>query len=183
MGGVDKLLLPVKGRPLLKDRVEVALKTGKDVYVVLPRQAVFSDRWSAVKGSGATLVESADSTEGIGESLACAFRQLPDYYDAALVFLADMPALNADDLSTMIHAFQHGQPLRATGQDGAIGHPVIIPKRLFQPMAKLSGDVGAQKILQREKTLQIQLPDNHACIDIDTPGDWDAFANPKQNAP
>lgn len=183
MGGVDKLLLPFKGQSLLEDRVEVALKTGKDVYVVLPSRTDFPDRWSAVKSLRATLVECADSYAGLGESLACAFRQIPNHYDAALIFLADMPALTTDDLSEMTRAFQHDQPLRATGQDGAIGHPVVIPQRMFLKMAKLSGDVGAQKILQREKTLQIQLSDNHACIDIDTPGDWDSFANPKQNAP
>jgi hypothetical protein len=64
--------------------------------------------------------------------------------------------------------------LRATAQDGTLGHPVIFPADLRAAFATLSGDQGARTILQAHaaRLHTIALPGHHALTDLDTPEAW-----------
>lgn len=175
MGGVDKLLLPFQGQSLLANRVGMAIKTGRDVFVILPPENAAPARWSALRNAHATLIPCPDATRGMGASLSCAFSYVETHYDAALILLADMPALTTDDLNLMLGGYQSGEILRAAGTNHTMGHPVIIPKRLFSLMTKLTGDQGARRVLTAENTRSFIVPGNNATIDIDTAEQWVSF--------
>ncbi|MBT2132141.1 nucleotidyltransferase family protein [Aliiroseovarius lamellibrachiae] len=181
MGGVDKLLLPVRGQSLLANRVEMAAKTGRDVFVVLPPEDAAPERWSALNSAHATLIPCPGAVRGMGASLSCAFGHVKNHYDAALVLLADMPALTRDDLNLMLGGYRHGEIHRAAGTGHTMGHPVIIPKRLFPLMANLSGDQGARRVLTAEKTHFVTLPGDNATKDIDTAEQWISFQEASKN--
>ncbi len=174
MGGADKLLEEVDGRPLLAERLETALTAGAEVIVALPPYAEAPGRWAAVEGRGATLVEVPAPGEGMAESLKAGIAALPAETPGVMILLADMPEVTHSDLATMLGAFDGETILRGAAEDGTPGHPVLFPARDFAALAELRGDQGAREVLKAEAARQrlIALPARHALTDLDTPEDW-----------
>lgn len=180
MRGADKLLGPVKARPLLRHVALTALATGLEVGVTLPAPTSpqFAARQAALAGLDLRIIEVADATNGLGASLRAGIRALPPT-DAVLVLLADMPDLDKNDLARMIFAFRRAPNLihRATTAEGQPGHPVIFPPWARAALLSVSGDKGAGAFLMAhaEKVIPVPLPKTHATTDLDTPEDWAAW--------
>jgi molybdenum cofactor cytidylyltransferase len=172
MGGLDKLLEPVRGKPLLRERVETARATGREVIVALPANAA-QGRWAAVRGTGAATIAVADAGAGLSASLRAGLAALPEDSEGALVLLADMPDITTEDLATLLDAFDGKHILRASDAQGRPGHPVIFPARLLPELAALTGDRGAREVLAGRRDVRlVPLPGRHAFTDLDTPEDW-----------
>lgn len=178
MGGRDKLLETIDGRPLLVRQTARALATGAPVVVTLPpdhagRRAALA----ALKDLGLSVTE-IDAGEGMAASLREGARRAAVMAARGMMILpADMPDLDSDDLLTMLRAFQNdpGQIHRGSAANGRPGHPVIFPPRLLSELQSLSGDTGGRGILSREDVRPVPLPGNHALTDLDTPEDWAAW--------
>lgn len=177
MRGRDKLLESVRGRPLLRDRVEMALGAGPDVLVTLPpdrpaRARALRDlddprlHWAVV----------ADAATGLSASLrAGAAHALDHGYAGLMVVLPDLPDLLMQDLKTVLQASDNETTTRATSRDGVAGHPVIFPAGLLPALCRLTGDTGAQEILQKHPVRHVALPGTRAITDLDTPEAWAAW--------
>jgi len=170
MGGVDKLLQPVRGKPLLRDRVEAALATGAEVFVTLPE----GDETRAKTMDGlqdVALIPSPNAHEGMAGSLRDGIKALPEDAQGVLVVLADMPDITTLDMQRLRAGFDGG-PLRAATQDGIPGHPTLLTRELFAEIANLHGDIGARNVLKAHPPRLIPLPGTRALTDLDTPQDW-----------
>ena len=167
MGGRDKLLEPVRGKPLLRDRVEMALRIGAPVHVVLPQGG--GARHAALDGLDVTRVPVP--TGGMGASLAAGVVTLPADAAGVLILLADMPDLTTRDLVAVMEGVD-GIPRRGATAEGQPGHPVLLPRRLFQKAKSLTGDIGARQVLGGEHVALVPLPGRHAITDLDTPEAW-----------
>ncbi|MDA5094916.1 nucleotidyltransferase family protein [Aliiroseovarius sp. KMU-50] len=172
MGGADKLMLSIGGQPLLADRIETALATGLDLTVVLPQKKNAPHRWALIPNGNLNALPCLTAYLGMGEALATGFKSIGNSYDGVLVLLADMPDLTTLDIQEVARNYQHGSVVRGASQDGSPGHPVLIPKRLFNGMTALRGDQGAKDLLLREDIIKVPLPEHHALTDLDTPTDW-----------
>lgn len=177
MQGRDKLLEEIDGVPLLRRQALRAIASGAEVLAVLPETA--PKRRAALADLNLILVESAETRHGMGSSIAAGIRALPQDTAAVMILPADMPDIDTDDLSFLINAFKDdpNHPLRATTATGAPGHPVIFPPTARQKLSQLSGDQGAQRLL--DMTRKIALPGTRARTDLDTPEDWDAWRTKK----
>ncbi len=177
MRGGDKLLEEVDGQPLLRKVVGHACAVSDTVLVCLRPED--SARRTALKGLGCRQIDVLDASEGMAHSLRAGVAQLPSTISAVMVVPADMPEISQDDLSQIAqaHIGAPGAIIRATSQNGRPGHPVLFPARLFEELRALSGDVGAREVLKPHAASVhlIDLPDNHATIDLDTPEDWRAW--------
>lgn len=174
MGGHDKLLMEVGGEPIIRRCVAMAKATGAQVIVTLPQSGpMLPARRTALVGLGVRPVEIADYHDGMSASLRAGVREA-DQAEGLMVLLPDMPDLTPDDLRRVIAAFAEdpARPARAMGEFGAPGHPVIFPRRLFQEISVLTGDIGAQRVLEGEAIRKVPLPGAHATTDLDTPEDW-----------
>jgi CTP:molybdopterin cytidylyltransferase MocA len=178
MAGRDKLLEPV-GRPpvpLIRDRALACLGAGAArVVAVLPPGA--AARRAALAGLELELVEAAAAAEGLSASLRAGLAAAPEA-EAALVVLADMPDLTAADLASILATPRgDGVILRGAGAGGEPGHPVLIPRRDFAALARVSGDAGARDLLRAEahRVRLVPLPGRHALTDLDTPEAWEAW--------
>jgi CTP:molybdopterin cytidylyltransferase MocA len=103
MRGMDKLLEPVKGRPLLAHVVQMALQSGLGVTVTLPPDR--PARAAALVGLQAHLVTVPDAGTGMATSLRAGVATLPEG-GAVMVLLADMPEVDGADLRAMIDAYR-----------------------------------------------------------------------------
>lgn len=172
MRGADKLMQPVDGVPLIRDRVLAAVAAGLAPHVVLPDLA--HPRARALAGLPHHPLILTGSAEGMGGSLRDGVAALPPC-PGFLVMPADMPELTAGDLARMAAARADGALiLIATDDRGALGHPARFDAALRPDFAKLRGDRGARDIVgaNRDRIKTVPLPGRHATCDLDTPEEW-----------
>ena len=174
MQGGDKLLEQVDGAPLLRTLALRALSTGTQVLVALPADR--PERHKALEGLDIGTVRVADAQEGMAHSLRAGVAALPEDTEAVMILPGDMPDLSTEDCNTLIAAHQTDPEaiLRGATQSGKAGHPVLFPRRFFEDLQSLSGDVGARSVLKSNPDIVklILLPDDHALVDLDTPQQW-----------
>jgi len=177
MRGRDKLLEEVDGQPLLRRQARLAQGIGP-VIVALPPAP--HPRYTALSGLDVTALPIAEAAEGMGASLRAAFAALPAQTPAAMVMLADMPELQAEDLARLAEAVDTDSDTliwRAATSGGAPGHPIVFAAALFELLKQLTGDDGGRAVVQRaaDRVYMVPLPGDRARLDLDTPEDWAAW--------
>lgn len=187
MRGADKLLQDVDGLPLLHRQARMARAvTGGQVIVTLP--PANPARAATLAGLDVTPLPVPDAVEGMNAGLRRAVAALPATTRAAMVMLADMPELTADDLRHLLNAVEPGGDIliwRAATEDGAPGHPIVFHARLFGALRQLTGDAGGRAIVQKAgpNVRLVPLPGQRARRDLDTPEDWAAWRAAREMAP
>ncbi|KIT17165.1 nucleotidyltransferase family protein [Jannaschia aquimarina] len=168
MGDRDKLLETVDGTPLILRAARAACANSAEVIVTLPTGEMSRRAWLTDLPLRIVDVSNLAMSASIRAGVAvCAA-------DAILIHLADMPEVGADDLATLIHAWQRSDApiLRATAQDGRPGQPVIFDRSLFPALSSLDGDRGAKALIAEMDAEQVPLPEERALTDLDTPAAW-----------
>jgi molybdenum cofactor cytidylyltransferase len=169
--GSPKQLAQLNGRPLLHLAVSRAVEVaGHSVTVVLGAHA--ADLAPLLRHTGASLVINRDWAEGMGSSVRAGVARIPAAADGALLMLADQPAVTADDLRRLVHAWRR-QPrcIIAAHYAGTAGVPAIFPREDFAALSGLRGDAGARALLKRGDDRLVRVPLPGAALDIDTPED------------
>ncbi|SHI61766.1 CTP:molybdopterin cytidylyltransferase MocA [Ruegeria lacuscaerulensis ITI-1157] len=177
MGGADKLMRPIDGVPLLRRSAMIANQIGP-VVVALPPAP--HPRYEVLRDLDVRLAEITDAAEGMNASLRGALSHIPETARAAMVLLADLPDLTAEDLRAVLAStdrFPNNLIWRGACADGTPGHPVIFDRTLFAELRSLEGDGGAQNVVRAHKSrVHLHpLPGRHAVFDLDTPQDWAAW--------
>jgi molybdenum cofactor cytidylyltransferase len=178
MRGGDKLLEQIAGEPLLRRQAARACATGCPVAVGLRVHDI--DRHAALAGLALTALSIPDADEGMAATLRAGAQWAIALPAAALlIVLPDMPDVTSRDLQAMLLAQSHEPQAIWRGSDvnGTAGHPVIFPRRLFDKLTKLHGDSGARSVLSdpNDRPKQVELPADHATMDLDTPEAWAAW--------
>lgn len=163
-GPDDKLLAPVKGKPLVRHAAEAALAAGAERHIAVvssPQVAALLPEFrKVVVPAGVPQSESLKA----GVSVAAAFGM-----EAVAVVLADMPWVTTA-LIDAVMARGGKQPAAAT--DGTrIMPPALLPAALFDAVAGLSGDQGAGALLRDLPAERRILAEARILADIDTPED------------
>lgn len=179
MRGADKLLQPVKGRPILRLVAETALASGAPVLVTLPPAA--AARRASVADLPVRVVDIPDAAQGMSRSIVRGLAAVvePGPEDGLMILPADMPGFSAKALADLISRFRAEPELiwRGGTTDGTPGHPAIIPRDLWPELAVINGDEGGRSVLKRhaDRVRQVPLPGSMSTLDLDTPEDWTAF--------
>jgi molybdenum cofactor cytidylyltransferase len=165
--GSPKQLADLEGAPLVRHAVEalLAVEALDPVLVVVGANA--DEVAAAVEHPDVTVVRCDDWEEGMAASLRAGVAAADAAgADAALVHLADLPRVTSRVIARALDAATEGVAVRVT-YDGAPGHPVVLPRRLFAAVAQLRGDAGARGLLGSAKALEAgHLADP---TDVDTP--------------
>jgi molybdenum cofactor cytidylyltransferase len=174
MGGPNKLLLPLGGKPVVAHAVEAALASrARPVIVVTGHQA--DAVTEALADYDVLTVHNPDYATGLASSLKAGVRAVPEDADGALVVLGDMPAIPHQLLDHLIDAF--GARPDATAalpvHEGRRGNPVLLGRALFPAVLRLEGDEGARRLIGRDGVVEVPVDDAGIAADVDTP---EAFA-------
>ncbi|PPB81508.1 CTP:molybdopterin cytidylyltransferase MocA [Albidovulum inexpectatum] len=183
MHGHDKLTVEIDGRPLLARAAAAARATGAEVIVTLPAAGPhMATRRAALAGLDVRVVQINDFQDGMSASLRAGVA-IAGSAEGLMVHLPDMPELTTQDLRRVISAFASNpnRPVRGAEETGRPGHPVILPRRLFQEISVLAGDCGAARVLQGENVLLVPLPGRHATTDLDTEDDFKRWFSRRQD--
>jgi molybdenum cofactor cytidylyltransferase len=172
MGGPNKLLAALGGRPLIRIAVEEALASrAKPVVVVTGHQRAEIE--AALSDLPVRFVHNPDFADGLSTSLKAGIAALPDDVDGAMVCLGDMPQVGAALIDRLIAAFDpdKGALIVVPATDGKRGNPVLWARRFFSDLATIEGDVGARHLLTgfRDAVVEVPLTDGAALMDVDTP--------------
>ncbi len=172
MGGRNKLLMAIDGRPLIEHALAALSDAGVAETVVVT--GFEQERVRAALGRfDARVVHNPGFADGLSTSLAAGVAALSDDIDGALVVLADMPRVGAADLDRLIAAFDpvEGRAICVPVFDGKRGNPVLWSRRFFAEMTALKGDVGAKHLIgeHEEFVCEVEMPGDGVLVDIDSP--------------
>jgi len=172
MGGPNKLLAEIAGRPLVRIVVEEALASrAKPVIVVVGHERAEVEK--ALAGLPVQLVHNPDFAQGLGTSLKAGIAAVPAEADGTIVCLGDMPQVDASLIDQLITAFDpdRGALIVMPTVEGRRGNPVLWSRRFFPDLMAIEGDVGARHFIGRysEAVLEVPLEGRAALVDVDTP--------------
>ena len=173
MGGQNKLLRKVDGRPLVRHAVDAALASRcSQVMVVTGCEAESVE--STLDRDRVSIVRNLDFARGMSTSLRAGLAALPVETAAVLVLLGDMPRVSAAHIDRILDAFEPGRPaILVPSFRGRRGNPVLWPRRFFAELRAIVGDTGARGLLQTHAAAVVAVPiDSEAILaDVDTPAD------------
>jgi len=172
MGGPNKLLAEIGGKPLVRIVVEAALASrARPVIVVTGHQRERVE--AALTGLPVSFAHNPHFAEGLGTSLKTGIAALPADVDGAIVCLGDMPQVDAGLIDRLIGALDpdKGALVVVPTIDGKRGNPVVWSRRFFADLMTVEGDVGARYLIGRypEAVVEVPLTGNAALTDVDTP--------------
>jgi molybdenum cofactor cytidylyltransferase len=172
MGGPNKLLAEIGGRPLVRMVVEAALASqARPVLVVTGHQRERIE--AALAGLPINLVHNPNYADGLGTSLKTGIAALPAEVDGVVVCLGDMPQVDAALINRLIGAIDpdKGALVAVPTIDGKRGNPVVWSRRFFPDLMAVEGDVGARHLIGRygEAVVEVPVSGAAALTDIDTP--------------
>jgi molybdenum cofactor cytidylyltransferase len=172
MGGPNKLVAEIGGRPLVRIAAEQALASrAAPVIVVTGHQRERVE--AALAGLPVRLVHNPDFAQGLGTSVRAGIAAVPTDADGAVVCLGDMPQVDAGLINALIAAFDPARGALAVMPtiDGKRGNPVLWSRRFFPDLMALEGDVGARTLIGRygEAVIEVPMTGTAALVDVDTP--------------
>ncbi len=177
--GSHKQLVRIAGRPLLHKAVTNASEvTGSALIVVLGSGA--AELAPLLKHSPGSILVNQNWREGLSSSIRTGIAHLPLGCAGVLLMLADQPAVSVDDLKRLAGTWRkQPQYCAAALYAGTIGVPAIFPRTMFPQLLQLRGDSGARSLLRRHSDRVARVPMPSAALDLDTPEDLLALAEPR----
>ena len=176
MGGRNKLLLEIDGKPMVCHVVDALLEFGiASVTVVTGHQA--QKVRSVLQGYPVSFVENRDHAAGLSTSLKAGLDAIPASCGAVLVCLGDMPAVDRATFRALTRAWQraNGPVIVVPTRDGRQGNPVLWDRTFFSAMREVTGDTGARHLIGecQDSVIEVAMDDRAVFLDIDTPEDFD----------
>jgi molybdenum cofactor cytidylyltransferase len=177
--GSDKLLAPIAHQ---RDRAPMAVLaarhaiagTGNALAIIAPGS---SELGRLLAKAGCEVLESADTSRGLGASLAAGVAHAHDA-GGWIVALGDMPFIDPQTFALILTELRAGAIIAAPVDRATHmrGHPVGFSAALKPELLALDGDEGARSILHRHRhqVAAVAVDDRGILMDIDTPGDLDA---------
>jgi molybdenum cofactor cytidylyltransferase len=172
MGGPNKLLAELGGKPLVRIVAEQALASkAQGVIVVTGHQADQVER--VLQGLKVTFVRNPDFAEGLASSVKAGIAAVLPSADGAVICLGDMPLISAHLIDRLIETFapDRGNLIAVPVSDGRRGNPVLWSRRFFNELMTLDGDIGARHLIAKhsEAVAEVPVEGFEAFLDIDTP--------------
>lgn len=176
--GEVKQLLPWLNNTLLGNAIEVANKATIDkVYVVLGAEAQRIQE--SLTSRNYQVILNQHWQEGLGSSISAGVSGIlnsePET-SAILIMLADQPFIDSTYINSMIeHYMGNDGKIIATQYGSKMGVPAIFDKSFFSALQNLKGDLGAGRLIAKNKTNCYSVDPGKKATDLDTPEDYATF--------
>lgn len=172
MGRTNKMLVEVDGAPMVVHAARALLSSGASpVVIVLGHEPEAVE--ATLSGLDVTFVRNPDYADGLSTSLKAGLSALPDHCTGAVVALGDMPGVGAEDIDSLIAAFDPvaGHSICVPTFEGKRGNPVLWARQYFADISSVSGDVGARHLIgeNADQVIEVARDNPGILIDLDTP--------------
>jgi molybdenum cofactor cytidylyltransferase len=177
--GCAKQLLPLGGRPVLQHVIDAAVASGLgDVVLVLGDRAAEVRARLRLSRARVRVVVNRDWAAGQSGSLRAGLRAAGLRAEAAAILLGDQPSITPGLVDRVVAAFHAGglpvaRPVYGHGARRRVpGHPVVLARRLWPEVEKLTGDEGARRLLEANPAWVLEVP-----VEGERPADLDTWAD------
>lgn len=161
-GDAHKLLVELRGRPLVSWAVEAALGGGLDEVVVVTGAVDLT----GVLAAGVTVLRNDRWSDGIGSSLGVAIAAAEGAgHDAVVVGLGDQPFITAE--AWRVVGRSTAAPIVAATYDGKRRNPVRLAAEVW-PLLDTTADEGARSLMRRRPDLVGEVACPGTPADVDT---------------
>jgi len=178
--GQNKLLMPFAGKSLIERAVDTLMTSGVDeIVVVLGHEANLVR--SRLEGKSVHFVDNPDYRAGLSTSVRAGMEAAPKGADAMMIYLADQPLLEADEVRRLVLAFAEakraGKSIVVPFFCNKRGNPVILDASYREMVLDVVGDAGCRRIIKRhpEQVFAVQMETDHVVRDVDTPEDFESL--------
>lgn len=170
--GRPKLLLDLRGKPVVRWSVEALLPHVGDLVVVTGAED--GAIREALGGLAVRFAVNLRPQDGQGTSIAVGVAALKPWTRAALVALGDQPRIPEAVVPGLLEAFgRGGKAIVVPVYRGTQGTPVLFASEVFPELLALRGDAGARAVVlarpERVEAVALDLP---MPLDVDTPEDY-----------
>lgn len=171
MGSINKLLIELDGKSVLRRSVEHALAAAFWETIVVTGSE--SERVSReIEDLDVRCVFNAGYKQGMAGSIITGVKAISPHSAGVIILTADMPLLRSETLCNYKDRFASGARIVAGKNEAYLGVPVLFHRRFFPELQSLAGDRGA-KILLEKHAAQVSTVDiaEEELPDIDKPED------------
>jgi len=175
MGGVFKPLLPVGTELAILRCVRIAQAVGVcEIIVVTGHRHQEIEDVLSEGASSVRVVHNDKYTDGMFSSVYTGVLSLSDDLDGFFLLPVDCCAVSPITLKTLIEEFEKADRTSVTRPkfEGTRGHPPLVPADFIEDILAYNGEDGLKGILRKLSTLEIEMPDCGALLDMDTPEDY-----------
>jgi len=170
--GENKLLQPLRGKPILRHAVEAQIEAGlSPIIVVTGHQRAEVE--AVLAELPVQLVHNSDYASGLAGSLKAGVAALPPEVPATVISLGDMPNVTPAVIERLMEAHRMQPEALAAVPTlfGQRGNPVLLARAIFPAVSLLSGDRGARRLLDEagDRVIDVAFEDPAIAIDVDTP--------------
>lgn len=179
MGKTNKLLEPVRKKPMVAHVISAALNSASHNTIVITGHQQKEVKQVA-NCSDAEYLFNPDFATGMASSIVAGVTAAKTA-DAVLVLLGDMPEITSAMIDQLIETYQRSADaaIIVSTCNGKRGNPLLWPSCYFEELMMLKGDTGAKQILSRHQAniVEVELG-QAAALDFDTPQAFKSAACP-----
>lgn len=171
MGGRNKLLAKVDGKPMIRRVVEAALSSKVDeVIVVLGHQAEKIRK--ALADLPCRLVVNKDYEKGQSGSVKVGLSEVGEATRAILVLPGDMAKIDARSINLVIDEYEkENSPILVVAHHSRLGHPILFTRALFEEIRQISEETyGLKSVIKKheDEMRLVEADSEDVLTDIDT---------------
>lgn len=171
MGGVNKLLLPLGGVPLVRHSARVLMASKiLELVVVLGHEATKVE--NALSGLQVRTVRNEHFAEGQMTSVHAGMDALTQEADGVMVCLSDQPLLTTEDINDLIHAFcmREDAEVVVPTYRGRRGNPIVLASEHRKSILSGQRNLGCKNLIEKNPDIvtTVEWASDHVVVDIDT---------------
>lgn len=170
--GQPKQLFQWKGKPFVRQVVEIALSAGLHPVVVV--LGAYSEKIHPVlEGLSIQVVINKEWQEGQGSSIRNGMHVIPASSGAVIFFQVDKPQVTPELIRNMVEFHRRSKPeILAPVVEDQRTTPVLFDRKTFAALHKLQGEAGGKVLFSKFQMKYLPWHDGRLLIDIDTIEDY-----------
>jgi molybdenum cofactor cytidylyltransferase len=177
--GHPKLLLEIKGHPIIELVVRAALESLLS-RVILVSAPSFNDLTIPLgpfkKHNRLEYVTNPHPENGMASSLQNGIRRVEKRASGVMVILADQPWLTSKIIDFLLAEFcKDASRIVLPSINGRRTTPVIFPARFYSELMQVTGDIGGRSVLNKhpDSIVAVEMGNCYDDLDVDTPQDYE----------
>ncbi len=178
MAGRIKQLLPWRGKTLIENAIDLALKSNVTETLVVLGAHAESIR-PVVERTPARIIINRNWANGQSTSIRAGVKALAHTIDAAIFINADQPLLTSQVVNTIVQRYRETDAgIIASEFAGTRGSPVLFDRKHFDELSRLTGEQGGRALLAQYPVERVEFADARWGIDVDTIADYEKLTQP-----
>jgi len=174
--GEEKLLLPLRGKPVLQWVLESALASDLDEIVCVTRELASARRQLNLSDERLFWLTNYAADRGQSTSVISGLWATNPKSEGVMFLVGDQPLIRKELINSLIEKFRTGSAwIVAPSFNREPRNPVLFRRNLFPELLQLSGDRGGRVLIEKHKnkTALVEWKDEIPFLDIDVHEDYE----------